>query len=109
MSSYEELRKEFERKVKKLQEQCNHEKLSNWIPYQSASGHYTGREVKSCKRCNLIVNERTKCSLCKSYVEKKDWIKGDGDKVSFGTYFCSEACLIEYIKLPLPEGVKSKD
>jgi hypothetical protein len=96
MSTYEELEKEFHQKVKELREKCEHEKVSDWMTYYWAPGHSTGLEVRICERCRTIITERTHCWQCGSWVEKPNWIEGDGKEVPIGTIFCSQECLKEY-------------
>ena len=98
MSSYEELEKEFNQKVKELREKCEHkeEDISDWMTYYWAPGHSSGVEVKICNRCKAIIAERRHCWQCGSLVEKPNWIEGDGKEVPIGTYFCSQKCLEEY-------------
>lgn len=59
MSEYRKLKEEFEQNVKKLQENCEHEELTDWKHRMWAPGHYTNTEVKMCKRCGKTVKERT--------------------------------------------------
>jgi hypothetical protein len=87
MSSYEELEKEFQQKF---------EELSDWIPEYWAPGHRTGFEIKTCKRCKIVINRRTRCWHCGSWVEERKWIEGDGKEVAIGVYFCSQECLEKY-------------
>jgi len=51
LSTYEELREEFERKVKELQERCPHPE-TYWAEEWWAIGHSTGYAVRICKVCN---------------------------------------------------------
>jgi len=98
MSTYKELEREFERKIKELQNHCDHKELSKWTPISWAPGHYTGHEVIICRRCGLIINERTQCYWCGQWIEKKNWIKDDNLMISKTAYFCSEKCLQKYRK-----------
>jgi hypothetical protein len=76
MASYEELRVEFERKVKELQARCKHERVSGWETEYWALGHPTQFEIKYCLICNLILERRTKCSVCQEYVSDNEWVDG---------------------------------
>lgn len=55
MSEYEKLKREFDEEVKRLQENCSHTEVTEWLPYMWAPGHYMG-EAKVCKRCGAIVD-----------------------------------------------------
>jgi len=55
MKSYDELRKDFDDAVEKLQRECLHEDVSDWTEYYWAPAHSTGELVKTCKICNKIV------------------------------------------------------
>lgn len=57
MSTYNELKEEFEQKVKQLQEKCNHPR-SKWYPQYWAIGHTTGYEVLICEICNKELDKR---------------------------------------------------
>lgn len=98
LTTFDELKKEFDDKVQKLRDSCLHTNLSEWMDYQWAPAHSTGIEVKICNRCQKIIEERTKCWSCGNYVEKPDWIKGDGHILPSGTYFCSKQCAENYKK-----------
>ena len=55
MSTYKELKEEFEQKVKDLRERCDHPELSDWVTHEWAPGHSTGQKIKYCKICEAIV------------------------------------------------------
>lgn len=57
--SYEELKKEFYKKVELLRKNCKHEKLSDWISYHWAPGHSLG-ECKICLYCQDIIEKTWK-------------------------------------------------
>jgi len=58
MSTYKELREEFNEKVKKLRESCKHPITTGWMDYCWAPAHYSGVEIKVCSICGAIVEER---------------------------------------------------
>lgn len=57
-NTYEKLKEEFAKKVRELQKKCKHEKRSGWVPQMWAPGHFTGTEVKVCKTCGAVVDQR---------------------------------------------------
>jgi len=58
MSTYKELKKDFNKKVKELQENCKHTDVSDWLKYYWAIAHWSGAYVKKCNICNKIVDEK---------------------------------------------------
>ncbi|HDH44919.1 MAG TPA: hypothetical protein ENG66_05975 [Thermococcus sp.] len=96
MSELEKLTREYEEKVRALQESCPHKHLSRWQPLFWALGHPTRFEVRICKRCGKIVKRRTHCDTCGKPVLVEKAIEGDGKTVPLGTYFCSKKCLKRY-------------
>lgn len=57
MSTYKELRKDFNKKVKELQDKCSHEKTV-WCIEEWAPAHLTGFEVLVCETCNKRLDRR---------------------------------------------------
>ena len=60
MKTYDELKKEFNEKVKQLQAKCSHPRISDWMDEWWALGHPTGFLVKKCEICDLIVKRSKK-------------------------------------------------
>ena len=58
MTTAKELQEEFYRKLKKLQEECNHPELTDWLMEEWAPGHGTGYKVRQCKVCWKIVERK---------------------------------------------------
>lgn len=52
MNKAEKLKKDYERKLTFLQNNCKHKRLSDWIPCISISGGRTSRLVRICSNCN---------------------------------------------------------
>ena len=57
MESYDQLRKEFERKVKELQKKCSNKKISDWI-WSFHDRTYTGYKIKVCDFCSKTLKKR---------------------------------------------------
>lgn len=55
------LRKEFDDKLKELQDNCKHEVIEI-LPYMWAPGHYSGK-VKVCKSCEKIIGKEDSTTL----------------------------------------------
>lgn len=67
MKSYNELQKEYEYKVEKLQEECPHKKISDWHEIHWAIGHSTGNRGRRCENCNKQTHwegDETFCLKC---------------------------------------------
>ena len=56
METYDDLKREFDEKVKELQERCNHPE-TGWAKEEWALAHGTGKAVKYCKVCNKILEK----------------------------------------------------
>lgn len=58
LTSYAELKAEFERQVILLQESCKHESKSRWAVETWAPGHSSGWLVEVCLRCNKVTDRK---------------------------------------------------
>ena len=58
MNEYEKLKKEFDEKVKKLQDNCPHTELTEPLEIFWAPGHSCGYKARFCKRCNKQMDDR---------------------------------------------------
>lgn len=89
MKTYNELKKEFDKKVEDIQSKCKHEDVSDWIGESWAIAHKTGWQVKICNICNKVVARKTFCFNCETeLIEGVDVIK----KVSSLSY-CEKCAL----------------
>ena len=71
ISAYQKLVREFNDKVKILQENCKHEYLTSWKELQWAPGHTTTQQERRCRRCNKITHKKyvsRVCNIC-SYMQ----------------------------------------
>ena len=84
--NYEQLEKEFKKKVEELKKNCKHKKLSPWSEEWWAIGHSTGFEIKVCKICREIIKRRRVCMDCGKVTE--NYINGDGKRRPYGEYLC---------------------
>jgi len=55
MNAKEKLYAKYVKDLEALQQTCKHRKAT-WMGEMWAPGHSTGREVKVCDRCGMIVN-----------------------------------------------------
>jgi len=63
MSKIEDLLAKHKKEIEDLQEECKHEKISDWMDEWWAPGHSTFRQVKVCEECNKIVETRDMINL----------------------------------------------
>jgi len=57
MVTYNQLKKEFNKKVESLQSSCKHKNLTPWLEEWWAPGHSTGNVVKICRKCNKVIKK----------------------------------------------------
>lgn len=96
-ATYRDLKEEFNEKVEKLREECDHPEVSDWQREYWAPGHATQFEVKECKICRKIVAKRTECAKCGKLIEEDDFRRGDGVKRTGTEVFCPQ-CQEEWEK-----------
>lgn len=65
MENFEQMKTRQKKEIDKLQSDCKHIDISDWMPYMWAPGHM-GNPVKVCKWCGEIVATQ------KFEVSKKD-------------------------------------
>ena len=58
MENIEQMRKRHETEIKALEKGCHHTRLSKWMDYAWAPGHFAGR-VKVCENCGKIIESDT--------------------------------------------------
>lgn len=51
-----ELRQKFETDLNQLQDNCKHEKISDWMDYEWAPGHSSPIKVRTCAICEKIMD-----------------------------------------------------
>lgn len=79
------LREDYEKRLKNLQSECNHDDLSVWMDYVWAPAHYSGYQVKVCNTCEKRMLVKINCEFC-----EKEIIYKDDDFVSYGNHLCKE-------------------
>ncbi|KXB00721.1 hypothetical protein AKJ40_00745 [candidate division MSBL1 archaeon SCGC-AAA259M10] len=95
--TYQDLKDEFDKKVEKLREECDHLEVSDWRKECWAIGHTTGFEVKVCEICRETVAKRTSCANCGKLIEEEDFEEGNGTRRPSSEIFCPE-CQEEWEK-----------
>lgn len=64
MVTYLQLKREFEKKVTKLQETCNHKHRTEWVVCRTTSGQELGKYLQECARCRVLIKEREEIWHC---------------------------------------------
>ena len=57
MEDIKQMKNRHKMEIEELQENCKHEKISEWVDFMWAPGHYGG-QVKVCKFCGKIIKEQ---------------------------------------------------
>ena len=91
MNAAQRLYDQYQRQLKDLQTSCPHQKSTEWMEEWWAPGHSTGRQVKACTDCNLVIQSRRKCYRCMNWFPEGDLKQGDGGTFPVGGWLC-EAC-----------------
>ena len=92
MNKAEALRRQLELDLAKLQAECPHAELSDWMEMYWAPGHSSGYEVQACKECDKIVHERRHCAICRAELLDGNAIRGDGKELPFGVVVYCQKC-----------------
>lgn len=75
MKTATELKEQYEKDMKELQENCKHKDISDWIIIYEFHGNDTGVKVKQCNICWKELEYKAPCEACHkefTYV-KRDW------------------------------------
>lgn len=67
MTTYKQLKDEFDSNVEKLQENCEHKSLTPWTGKMWAPGHFSSSSSRFCKLCNKQTHKKDilrKCEKC---------------------------------------------
>ena len=59
IETIKQMRRRHEKEIKALEKGCSHKKLSGWMDYAWAPGHFAGR-VKVCENCGKIIERDNK-------------------------------------------------
>lgn len=57
MENINQMNERHKREIEELQAKCKHKKVSKWMPYAWAPGHF-GSPVKVCEFCGKIVKQK---------------------------------------------------
>ena len=56
MENINQMRQKHKKEIETLQKLCSHSEISNWMDYQWAPGHFSGR-VKVCEFCGKTMEK----------------------------------------------------
>ena len=100
MVTAKELKKKYDRDLKKLQETCKHENISDWLVETDSHGDDTGVRIKQCKICWKLLLYKATCEACsKEFTyefSKRDWSTSQlcPECLKKGRYYCWQHKLI---------------
>jgi len=90
MVTAQELKDKYKKDLKKLQDNCKHEDVSDWIQEYWAPGHMSDFEVKICNICEKTVSKRTICDECMMIIVDDEIHYGDGKKLALNSHWCKD-------------------
>ena len=64
METVEEFDKEYDIKLKKLKENCKHQKVREYHDRCSATGEWIDFYIKKCDICETVLSRKTWCADC---------------------------------------------
>ena len=84
MENIKQMQERHEAEIEELQNQCKHEKVSDWMPYMWAPGHFGG-DVRVCEFCGVTVErkpyERIQATTEVSKDETLKWLMDTGHMI----------------------------
>jgi len=57
MEDIKEMTRRHQEEINNLQNNCSHEKVSQWMPFMWAPGHF-GADVKCCEFCGKVIESQ---------------------------------------------------
>lgn len=87
MNAAQRLYEQYQQDLKRLQDTCPHERMTDWLDEMWAPAHGTGRQVRTCVVCDLVIQARRKCHGCENWFLEKDLTQGDR-AVPMGAWYC---------------------
>ena len=85
MNAAEKLYQQYQWDLKQLQDTCPHKQLTDWVEEWWAPGHSTGRRVRACANCNLVLLAERACSRCGKEFLEEELQEGDGRHLPLGS------------------------
>jgi hypothetical protein len=100
MNAAERLYEQYQRDLKRLQEACPHDHLTDWMEEWWAPGHSTGRSVRACANCNKVVQPKRRYKVCLGEFLEGELKEGDGRTLPVGSRYCETCYQRELSKMP---------
>ena len=73
MITAQELKDDYDKKLKKLQNECPHNNQSVWMEHYWAPAHSSGYQVKQCNDCWKILQYKYTCIACdKEFIKEEE-------------------------------------
>lgn len=88
ISTYDELTKDYNLKVKELRASCKHLELTDWIR-QWPTNYLHTLEIKYCQKCSIAIHERATCWECNRIIEDDEIKRQDSTMPDFG-FYCAD-------------------
>jgi hypothetical protein len=90
MNAAEKLYEEYQRSLKRLQEECAHTELTNWIEEWWAPGRSTDRRVRLCANCNRVMEAKRRCDGCGKEFPEERLQQGARSTRPWGGRYCPQ-------------------
>lgn len=89
MNAAAKLYEEYQQRLKQLQDKdCLHSDETDWMEEWWAQGHSTGRKVKVCTNCNMVMQAKRCCDGCGKEFPEEELQEGDGQTMPIRRRYC---------------------
>lgn len=75
MKNKKQLTNEYEIKLKKMNEQCKHQKVTEIHDRCAATGEWIEFSMKTCDICGTILDRKTWCADCNKEIHNEELMK----------------------------------
>lgn len=100
MNAADKLYQQYQRDLRQLQDSCPHEQLTDWVEEWWAPDHSTGRRVRTCTNCNLVLMAQRACARCGKPFLEQELREGDGHQLPLGSRYCGPCFAAKLAHLP---------
>lgn len=96
----DQLRKKFEDDLKKLQEECEHKFISQFMPHYWAAAHSSGFSAQYCLECNKMLRKEYWCRYCRKSLIDDEAKPGTGTHGHpLGPQYCTDCLGLTVLEL----------
>ena len=88
-SAAAKLYKDYQEKLKCLQNMCQHSFVADWAKEYTPYGQTLARMVQTCINCNKIIVAKEQCCECYDYFSSYEIKIGDGNPIPRGQVYCN--------------------